>query len=157
MLILFVWNPTRRFVLALMYFLIRKGVKRVVNEMKPPMYRGPPSLRGSPAPRRSPFLGSPRSHPGWKLPISKAACGGNKARFSLSDSFRPNGLRSPRRHNKIHSASTLGKKSCLISTPLLKKKMCKSVVHVSRDEGAAGVHHLCVIYPKFIQWMWHSL
>lgn len=77
-------------------------------------------------------MGLPRSHPGWKLPISKAACGGNKARFSLSDSFRPNGLRSPRRHNKIHSASTLGKKSCLISTPLLKKK-CASPLSMCQE------------------------
>lgn len=120
----FVRNPTRRFVWAQILFCF----KRIVNESKTPMFQAHSSPSRDPCPPLGARVGLPRSQPGWKLPISTAATTSvpnlsiHQARFSLSDSFRPNGLRSPRRHNKIHSTSTLGKKKLFNINPIIGKK-----------------------------------
>lgn len=110
------------------FFFLREGAKRAVHELKTPMFQAyfspsrDPCSPSDPAPTRGgncPFPKRPAAEPNTSS-VSNLSI--HQARFSLSDSFRPNGLRSPRRHNKMHSTSTLGKKSCLISTPLLEKK-----------------------------------
>lgn len=80
------------------------------------------ALRETPVPLSDPGSGSPAPTLGGNCPFPKRPAAEpntsslsnlsiHQARFSLSNSFRPNGLRSPRRHNKIHSTSTLGKKA----------------------------------------------
>lgn len=60
------------------FFFLREGAKRAGKELKTPTFQAHFSPSGDPCSPFGPRFGLPRSHPGWKLPISKAACGGTK-------------------------------------------------------------------------------